>query len=218
MATNIDNFNKLIKKLKIPNNKCIIFQKNKVLIGGYNVIGHIFPVTLKNTKLENFDLDKIVNFIKELKTIRLNHTGMGYNVADAEEEMKRLGKAVKCNLYKDPDSDNKATQTWLFAGNKNKLEQMYEFVLYKSKNKKPSTWRPHFQIDYDTPKTEEEIVALSNKYFGRNIFSWKLHEKGYGTLLLMGTVCKIGDTKIILGIGTNLRNPKIHRETMIKIN
>lgn len=218
MSTIIENFNKLIKKLKIPNNKCITFQKNKVLVGGYDTTDHIFPPELKTTKLDNFDLDKIANFIKELKIIRVNHTGMGYNVADIDEEMKRLSKVVKCNLYRDPESDNKSTQRWLFAGDKNKLDQMYEFVLYKSKSNKPSVWKPHFQIDYDTPKTEEEIIALSNKYFGRNIFSWKMSEKGYGTLLLMGTVCKIGDTKIILGIGTNLRNPKIHRKTMIKIN
>ena len=122
------------------------------------------------------------------------------------------------NLYSEPSNDKKTF--WAFLGNtqikKSEILPMFEVVLFQTNNTKPTSWRPHIQIDYDTNNTYEELAMLSHKYFKKNIFTWKLNIPNYGIVLAMGCVGVIGDVKIMLGCGTHLRDTYYHRKNLIK--
>ena len=212
---------KILKQLDIKNNKLYQISKDKIDVCGIDFNDKIF---INDKKDQDIDIKKLNQFIKELNIVRLNHIGLSYSVKDLKEEIKDIKSKLKdktknkhnYNLYQEENGSKK--NFWGFLGTnvikKKKIEPMFEVVLTETKGTKPTSWRPHFQIDYDTPKSYEEIVDLSNKIFGRNVFTWKLDIKGYGVVLAMGKIGSIGDVKIFLGIGTNLRGSEYQRNTL----
>ena len=70
--------------------------------------------------------------------------------------------------YIENSGDN--NQEWFFIGNKSVWEVLLvEVVLTRKNYVAYDAWIPHFQIDIDTTLGIEEIDALIEEYFGKNI-------------------------------------------------
>ena len=211
---------KLLTTLKVKKNKLFTFGNNLIDVASINFYDKVhYDKNSKNSKLNTVDMLALSNFLKVCKVVRLNHLGICYVVDNIDSEVNFLRKNIKKhNLYYEPNNSKK--QKWLFVGNNNsnKITPMFELVLIEGKQpKKPTLWKPHYQIDYDTNNTYEELVALSKKYFGKNIFTWKLNIPDYGVVLAMGSIGRVNGISVILGCGTRLRNSKNHRKEMIQL-
>jgi hypothetical protein len=208
----MDKLHQLVKTLNIKNTKLFSLTKNHIKLDNIDVTPKIFKND--NVTLENYNLKQIKAFLDDIKPIRLNHIGIGYDVPDMDVEMKKIKKQLKHKLYREPTSHKKAR--WLFAGNvgTKPITPLFELVFYETKNPNPTKWRPQFQIDYDTSHTPEELVKLSHKHFNRDIFTWRLNIKPDGIVLMMGDICKIGDVKINIGLGTINRDTVYHRNEL----
>jgi hypothetical protein len=107
---------------------------------------------------------------------------------------------------------------WLFIGDTENWENpLFELVLNSKITPSLKAWIPHFQIDLDTNLSTEELETLVQKHFGYKFFSWKLNIPNYGVVLAMGMLEEINGMKVYLGLGTNLRNTKYHRENILKL-
>lgn len=202
-----------LNKLGVKNNKLFSFGKEKLSVADVNFYEKVFSYKGETT------VDYVVtnNFLDECKIERLNHLGVGYSISDISKEIIYLSDNIKGSKLYSEESNAKKTK-WLFIGDNNhkKIVPMFEVVLFerKSKPKKPTLWIPHFQIDYDTKLDYSELVKLSEKHFGKNIFTWKLDIPQYGVVLAMGSIGKIDGVSIMLGIGTVLRDSVYHRKQM----
>lgn len=163
--------------------------------------------------------DKWLDFLEEMGTsyVRLNHLGVSYACADLDCEILRykdLTSAWGLSLYEEPSEAS--NERWLFIGNVLKWQApMFEIVLTKSLINLEDSWRPHFQIDIDTGLDEVAIDKLLAKYFGPKFVRWRMIIPNYGTVLVMGVLGSIRGTKICLGVGTSLRNPKYLRQSVL---
>ena len=211
----------LLKTLKIKSSKYIKLSNNKIIVDGYDMTSKLFNAnTNKKTKLKNYDLKKIKGLIDKLGVIRINHLGMGYSVDNLENEIKNIKNRVKSNIYIDMDCNTykKNREKWLFAGNPNSknISRLFEIIIIKN-NHKLNVWNPHFQIDFDTNKTEKELNKILKTYSDKQIFRYNILNKDKKLVLTMGQICKIGDINIIFGIGTKYRKNKEYRNTFIKL-
>lgn len=163
---------------------------------------------------EPFQSEKLKSFLGVLSEnlIGLNHLGISYFVEDIDREAETLTGLARnrgVNLYS--ESASSEDEKWLFAGDAERpQEPLFEFVLNKGP-KVRDLWRPHFQIDIDTKLSRDEIKRLTEEYFGEGFIKWELDTPDYGVVLVMGILGDISGTKIVLGIGTNLRNTERHR-------
>jgi hypothetical protein len=64
--------------------------------------------------------------------------------------------------------------------------------------------------------TIEELEKLTNKYIKPKFIDWKLDVEGWGVALGMGQIGNIYGTRIYLGLGTKVRDTKMHREEILK--
>ncbi len=78
-------------------------------------------------------------------------------------------------------------------------------------------WAPHFQIDLDTSLSFNELEKITDDSLGSRFFKWKLNIPNYGIVLGMGILGKIGNTKICLGLGTDIRDTKYQREMLKEV-
>lgn len=107
-------------------------------------------------------------------------------------------------------------QRWFFLGNLNSWEYpLLEIVLTESKEELTNDWVPHFQIDIDTNHSFDKLSSLTTKYLSTDFISWELDIPNYGIVLTMGSLGSINGTKIYLGLGTNLRDTKMHRNELL---
>lgn len=211
----MNNLNKLLKLLNIKSNYLFSLTDSKISINNVNFADEIF--LNDKSEVSGNQFKNVKGFINDLEVIRLNHIGVGYGTDNIDNEVKKLSKTLKYNLYE--EGNNYKKSRWLFTGDNgvNPIKTMFEIVLFETKSKTPTKWKPHFQIDYDTNSSYEDIIKLSHKHFGKNIFTWKIDIKDYGVVLTMGEVCKIGDVKIHLGIGTKLRDTYYQRSQFLNI-
>lgn len=168
---------------------------------------------------EPFRSEKFKLFLDALaeNLVGLNHLGISYFVEDIDREteaIRRLAQAGGVGLYSENASPE--GEKWLFVGNTaNLMEPLFEFVLNKGKRAK-DLWRPHFQIDIDTKLSRDAIKRITDKYLGEDFIKWELDIPNHGIVLVMGIIGDIGGTKIALGIGTDKRDTKRHREFELK--
>ncbi|OGH12241.1 MAG: hypothetical protein A2857_00550 [Candidatus Levybacteria bacterium RIFCSPHIGHO2_01_FULL_36_15] len=169
---------------------------------------------------KKYNVDKFSCFLSNISNnfVRLNHLGISFNCEDLDNEVEHIKSSVLRNSLKlFEEESNDFTQRWLFIGNvSNWKNSLFEIVLNK-RNKDINFWIPHFQIDVDTTLTIEQIRKITNKVFGPGFIKWELDVPDYGVVLAMGILENINGTKIALGIGTNLRNTKFHREELLKL-
>lgn len=73
---------------------------------------------------------------------------------------------------------------------------------------------PHLKVNNDA------VTLLSGNRelaYGSGFIQWELSVPEVGGVVLgMGVLGTVNDIKIILGLGTNLRNTKYHRENLLK--
>ncbi|TAL60905.1 MAG: hypothetical protein EPN88_15310 [Bacteroidetes bacterium] len=205
-------------KLFSGNIQLMEINDDKLKLCGHDILDKLLVKTdkldkkIKTEKLENFISDIADSFL------RLNHVGISYVVADIESEIssiKRIVQNTGFNLYAEPSGNPKSK--WLFAGNTINWESpLFEIVLTKETNSPENLWRPHFQIDIDTSLKQEKLENYLIDCFGVDFIKWKLDIPNYGVVLEMGMLGSICGTKIYLGVGTNLRNTKYHREKLLQ--
>lgn len=180
-----------------------------VVIGGQS-----FQDTLVATSTSSEVADLLnENFSVFLKLIspnltRLNHLGLSYFCGSIEKETLRIKKIVKHSVFEmleEPSTE--VGQRWLFLGDSDKWSHpLFEIVLNEGVQIEGDLWRPHFQIDLDTTLQIEELKQLSDQYLGEDFIKWQIDIPNYGTVLAMGVLGQIGESKIVLGLGTDKRD------------
>jgi len=124
--------------------------------------------------------------------------------------------ASKSDYYAYSEQSNNPDQRWIFIGNAQNWEKpMCELVLNRRSSK--DFWRPHFQIDVDTTLQRSEVLDIAKKYLGMDFIRWELNIPNYGVVLMMGVLENIGGSKIVLGIGTKLRNTEHLRKGELRL-
>lgn len=150
----------------------------------------------------------------------MNHVGISYFCKDLNDEIayyKNLIKDSNLNLYE--ENSGMAEKKWIFIGdNANWEDTLFELILVESANETQNVWLPDFQIDIDTNLNAEEIKEIANKTIWNNFIDWELNIPDYGVVLCSGILGDIKGTKISIGIGTKLRDPKYQRESLVKLN
>jgi hypothetical protein len=206
--------------LSIANETLVEIKEKSILVVGNDVTKKVFSILSSNSSdvIEN---NQIKIFFADLKDslIRINHLGISYSCVNIEKEIVEIKKSLfgtSFKLYEEPnDSTN---QRWFFVGNLENWENpLFEIVLTESEAKFCTKWIPHFQIDLDTNLSIKELESLTDKYFKNNFFDWKLDIPNYGVVMAMGELSNINGTKIFLGLGTNIRGTKKHREEILKL-
>lgn len=210
------NIHTLLKNIGVKNTKLFNISSDKINVAGVNFYDKVYTYGKNKTTVNE---EQLKSFLKACKPVRLNHIGVGYVVKNIETELEVIKKGVKgYKIFEEPNTSKKTR--WFFIGNTSKnISSMFEIVLFeqKTKSKKPTLWKPHFQIDYDTSLDYKELTNLSIKFFGKNIFTYIIDIPKYGVVLAMGSVGKINNVSIMLGMGTKLRNTKQHRENIVPI-
>lgn len=175
----------------------------------------------KTDKLDiKIDSEKFTNFLSGISAsfLRLNHIGISYAVADTEAETSLIKSIVQntgFGLFEEPSGDPKSK--WLFVGDITNWESpLFEIVLTKKINNPENLWRPHFQIDIDTKLEQGKLESHLIDCFGKDFIQWKLDIPNYGVVLEMGMLGSVLGTKIYLGVSTNLRNTRYHREKILQ--
>lgn len=185
------------------------------LLGKQTVQEKIMRDDTKST----IDLEQIKEFIKILSgpIVRLNHVGISYSCENIQKEIDYYKQALKNSDFKlyEENSGGK-TRRWLFVGDiRDWQAPLFEIVLIEKGANFVDKWNPHFQIDIDSTLSAEELNSALKKVFSAG-FDWKLTIKDYGTVLGMKLLGCANGTKIYIGIGTNLRDTKYHRNNILK--
>lgn len=175
-----------------------------------NVLPKPFPV----------QVDRFHKFIKEISRskIRLNHLGIKYfssNFNSERDKYKEWGREVGLYVYQEGSSEE--GDRWYFLGDKTHWQDpLFEIVLTSKAQTNPYEWFPHFQIDIDTNLSDEELHEAADKHFWSNFFEWNIEDAEVGGIVLeMGMIGVASGTKVCVGIGTNLRSAKFHREKLL---
>ena len=69
-------------------------------------------------------------------------------------------------------------------------------------------------MDFDV--SADVLERHAEEAFGVGFAKWKLDIPEVGVVLMMGSIGSINGTKIQLGLGTNLRDPKLHRSEIMR--
>lgn len=170
-----------------------------------------------NKELKTEGLNKFIQTIGK-SFLRLNHLGISYACNNFDSEIlfyKNLLMNSNFSLYEEPSGD--ANSKWLFIGDISDWQSpLFEIVLTKNIKELENIWRPHFQIDIDTNLKQDNLESYLIDCFGKDFIQWKLDIPNNGVVLEMGMLGSVSGTKIYLGVGTNLRNTKYHREEILK--
>jgi|GEM_PF-825931 len=195
-------------------------NEESIFVVGSDVAKKIFQ-TNGSSVSNSVSIGRIENFFEALKgsLVRLNHLGISYSCVNIEKEIVEIKKSLlgtNFKLYEEPTDS--ADQRWFFVGNLENWENpLFEIVLTESEAKICTQWIPHFQIDLDTNLSIKELESLTDKYLKTNFFDWKLDIPNYGVVMAMGELLIINGTKVFLGLGTNIRRTKKHREKILKL-
>jgi len=196
-----------------------IDEKSIRLIGG-DITQKISPSS--NTQNSpSISPERIRKFFEVIKDfiLRLNHLGISYSCPSIEIEVAKIKKSLEGTDFKLYEERAEFThQRWFFIGNLENWEYpLFELVITESVSPISNKWLPHFQIDIDTNLGAEELEALISEHLKENFVDWKYDIPDYGVVLEMGELSNTNGTKIYLGIGTNLRKTKSHREKILQL-
>lgn len=218
ILSKVDSLKKVIKKInkKMTISEFIVIDENSI---------RVFDIELGNKinindslKTDFRDIEKFDKFIHKVfpNIIRLNHVGISYYCLSIKEEMMFYKKRLGTNPLYEETSGNTYSR-WFFLGEISKWENpLFEIVLNKGNTEYINEWIPHFQIDLDTNLQFNEIKKITNEIYGENFIKWSLDVPNFGVVLCMGRIFEVGNTKMYLGIGTNLRNTRYHRNELLK--
>lgn len=203
--------------LQIEKNSLVEISDRSIKILGKEDISSKISIASKEIISRHIDFEQLKKFCTNIDFLRLNHFGVSYSCPDISKELEHLKKLLHTTDFKlFEEKSNINGQRWFFLGNpENWRDPLFEIALTESKEPLRNKWIPHFQIDIDTDKSFEELRNLSEKFFGADIFDWKLDIYNYGIVLTMCQLGNICGTKVYLGLGTKLRNTKSHRKELL---
>jgi len=178
----------------------------------------------ENIADRNFSIQQILSML-DTDDISLNHLGVRYQVENIDSEVERIRKAFSNDVYKvfEDTEGHKENMRWLFVWvedtkNPGKPQidiPMFEIVLPDPKE----NIAPHFQFDVDTLLSPEEIEVKISRWMrlkdNTDPFNWHLDIPE--RVVSMGTYYNQGGLQLDMGIGTNKRSRKDHRESMVKL-
>lgn len=174
---------------------------------------------ITSDKGADFDIRNFQKFVEKAgsRIQRINHIGISYSCENISEEISFYRQALKGSPWKIYQENSGSDTQWLFIGDTSDWQKpLFEIVLTQSPAKLINEWTPHFQIDIDTTLNYAELKEITDTTFGKNFNRWELDVKDQGVVLVMGILGSVGETKICLGIGTNLRNTQDHRKYDLK--
>ncbi len=206
--------------LQINGEPLVEVNEESISVVGGDFTARIFPARNSSVS-DSISIGRIKNFFDKLNDslIRLNHLGISYSCVNIENELveiKKLLHGTNFKLYEEPADS--ASQRWFFIGNLESWENpLFEIVLTESKTPLCTEWIPHFQIDLDTRLNIEELEFLTKNHLKEDFIGWKLDIPNYGVVLTMGELSNINGTKICLGLGTDKRDTKLHREKILRL-
>jgi len=194
-----------------------INEESILLFGKEDVSRKIFSDSTEKN-FSHVDFAELEKLCSQVDIVRLNHLGISYVCEDVESEIdhfKNLLVGTKFKIYE--EESGFSNQRWFFICNLDSQESpIFELVLTKKIDASLREWVPHFQIDIDTSQSIEELRGLTAKFIKPEFFDWELDFPDWGVVLGMGKLGNINGTKICLGLGTNLRDTKKHREEILK--
>lgn len=151
----------------------------------------------------------------------INHLWICYHVPDNEldSEITSLVESTRLwsgNIFRDPAWE-KESMEWIFLKDPDIHTPMFEFVLPKDVKKQDEP--PHFQIDLDTDLSQVELVKKVEAQYWRWFFNWSLDiPEAWWVVLNMGTLDDTEWFHLRLGLGTNIRNRRAHRDSMERLS
>ena len=208
-----------LEKNSIQLGNLVHINYKTIALAGFNIQEKIKPN--KIPEKENIkNIEKFDGFIDSIKPSikRLNHLGISYGCTNISEELKTYIKLAKENhIQLTEEKSDSPKSRWFFIKNSNNWKSpLFEIVLTESPSTIENDWIPHFQIDIDTSLTPQEVSDICKKHFGKDFVGWELTVPNKGVVLAMGKLGDVSGVNIYLGIGTNLRNTKNHREKILK--
>jgi len=217
----IDSFlsiNQQQATLQNDNHPLVEINKESILLLGKYDISKKILTTQKEELATRINIEQFKKFSSNIDIVRLNHLGISYSCPNIEKEVDCLRKITSLSDLRLLEEESTVkNQRWFFIGNLNRWENpLFEIVLTESKEALTNDWIPHFQIDIDTNHSFDELSSLTTKYLSTDFISWKLDIPNYGVVLAMGSLGSINGTKIYLGLGTNLRDTKMHRHEILR--
>lgn len=214
--------------LNIQGNNCMLVSGETILATisstDIRVLGQSFEQKVvperSNPQVTPRINQRIVPFLDKIadQIIRLNHLGLSYGCTNPEDEISLLrAQATDTRIPLHREISDSPDSTWLFLGDTAHWQQpLFEIVLNNIQPDDTPQFPPHFQIDLDTTLTIKEIKAVTHQFLGPDFVSWQLDIPDYGTVLAMGSLGKIGNTEILLGLGTDKRGTEFHRKEGLK--
>lgn len=207
----VDNSFRLISDAK----NYIQIDEKSIVINGQNLEEKILYPSEITTDV--IDIGKLKKFVLHIagEITGINHLGISYSCPNIKKEISYYKKLIFGTTLKlfEEKSDTKNNR-WFFIGNlDNKNNPLFEIVLTESRISVCNTWVPHFQIDFDTSLSYQNIADATKFLLDKKFIRWKYDIPNRGIVLTMGILGKINGVKIALGIGTNLRG----RQTFIEV-
>lgn len=168
---------------------------------------------------QSFDIHLWKLFLQKASDsiVRLNHIGISYYSENVEDEIVLIKNVLEqSGLYLYEEVNDSPGQRWLFAGNADIWEApMFEVVLTQKDTTMHDEWIPHIQMDFDTTLNIQEIKDMLRSVYSKDMIDWEL-AFDQGAVLGMGKLGEISGTKIVFGLGTNLRNTKYFRNNILR--
>lgn len=219
-AAKIAGINKQLFKID-SGYRFFLDEKNFIEIGDnfLNVNGINIEDKIKianSRKLNVIDIDKVNSFISKIaRDIReINHLGISYSCRIINEELiyyKRLLLGTGLGIFEEKSTN--IHNRWFFIGStKERQSPLFEIILTESPTPICDGWLPHFHIDFNTELDYESLVRATKMLGVPNFAEWKLDIPDCGVVLLMGFLGNIEGTKIMFGMGTDLRRNPLLRE------
>jgi len=206
--------------LRTGGSSLVEINEHSISLLGNDFAAGMVPVNGNDTEASP-EIDRIRVFFRQIRDriVRLNHLGISYSCASIADELNTFRKLLlgtNFKLYEEPA--NLPGQRWFFVGNLNNWEDpLFELVLTESEKGLHTEWIPHFQIDLDTTLTIQELETMTTEYLHEDFIDWQLYIPDYGVVLAMGRLANVCNRAIYLGLGTDLRNTKMHREKILRI-
>lgn len=153
-------------------------------------------------------------FMEEIAdhVIRLNVLGVGYRRDQTDGELKQIlahSKAVNLSVWQEQATED--NEKWFYFGKNEKWEDPFFRVVLGDETL--DLWFPNFALDLDTDLPYEKVKSVLGKHFGEGVIDWHLDVPDYGIVVVIAKIGGENETKIAIGLGTNLRDTRGHRES-----
>lgn len=185
----------------------------QILAGGRNYATELatpkgFPKNISQT-FEGF-INEIADHV-----VRLNVLGVGYECETRDQEVDNILNYATVNeipVWQEQAAED--NEEWFYLGENKDWKQPFFRVVLGDETLDP--WLPNLALDLDTDLPYEKVKGVLEKWFGEGVIGWQLDIPNYGTVVAIGKIGGENETKLAIGLGTNLRNTRGHRESFLR--